>query len=88
MKDSMVIPFFLPCRRFFIFLSAMIPAAFVIAAGMLWAQSPIIAPNAKVELLADGFEFTEGPASDSEGNVYFTDQPNNRILVWNIDGTL
>ncbi|HOX03649.1 MAG TPA: SMP-30/gluconolactonase/LRE family protein [Candidatus Paceibacterota bacterium] len=48
----------------------------------------IIAPGAKVELLADGFEFTEGPAADREGNVYFTDQPNDRILKWSLDGKL
>ncbi|MGI6456010.1 MAG: SMP-30/gluconolactonase/LRE family protein [bacterium] len=48
----------------------------------------IIAPDAKVEKLADGFQFTEGPAADPEGNVYFTDQPNDRIMKWNIDGTV
>ncbi|MCX7664899.1 MAG: SMP-30/gluconolactonase/LRE family protein [Gemmataceae bacterium] len=45
-------------------------------------------PSAKVEKLADGFTFTEGPASDSQGNVYFTDQPSNRILKWSIEGKL
>ncbi|WP_298472603.1 SMP-30/gluconolactonase/LRE family protein [uncultured Maribacter sp.] len=42
----------------------------------------IIAKNAKLELVSDAFKFTEGPASDKDGNVYFTDQPNNRILMW------
>ena len=51
-------------------------------------NSNIIAPGAKVEKLADGFRFTEGPAVDKEGNVYFTDQPNNRILKWSVDGKL
>jgi sugar lactone lactonase YvrE len=31
------------------------------------------------ELVASGFKFTEGPAVDSEGNLYFSDVPNNRI---------
>ena len=44
----------------------------------------IIAKGAKVEKLADGFRFTEGPAVDKKGNVYFTDQPNNRILIWSV----
>lgn len=44
----------------------------------------IIKDGAQAELLADGFLFTEGPSADSKGNVYFTDQPNDRILVWNI----
>jgi len=58
------------------------------SSGALSAQSPVIAPGAKVELLAGGFKFTEGPASDKAGNVYFTDQPNDRILIWNTDGKL
>lgn len=43
----------------------------------------IIADNAKVEELGNGFSFTEGPTSDKKGNVYFTDQPNNKIHIWN-----
>lgn len=43
----------------------------------------ILAPGAKLEKLADGFLFTEGPTADNRGNVYFTDQPNDRIMLWN-----
>jgi gluconolactonase len=52
------------------------------------ARAAVTAPDAKVELLSRGFSFTEGPASDAEGNVYFTDQPNDRILKWTVDGRL
>ena len=52
------------------------------------SNKPIIAPGAKVEKLADGFSFTEGPAVDKKGNVYFTDQPNDRIMKWSTDGKL
>ena len=46
-------------------------------------------PNgAKPEKLAGGFKFTEGPACDKEGNIFFTDQPNNRIMKWSTDGNL
>jgi len=45
------------------------------------AQIPI-SPNAELILAGDGFKFTEGPAADRHGNVYFTDQPNDRILKW------
>lgn len=31
------------------------------------------------QLVASGYRFTEGPAADNAGNVYFTDIPNNRI---------
>lgn len=48
-------------------------------------QHELIADGAKLQLVSDGFEFTEGPASDSQGNVYFTDQPNNRIHKWSVD---
>ena len=52
------------------------------------AEGGVIAPGATLEKLAGGFEFTEGPTSDRDGNVFFTDQPNNRILKWSVDGTL
>jgi gluconolactonase len=48
----------------------------------------VIAPGAMLEKLAGGFAFTEGPTSDAAGNVYFTDQPNDRILRWGVDGRL
>jgi gluconolactonase len=51
-------------------------------------QQRIIAPGATVEKLAEGFLFTEGPAADRSGNVYFTDQPNNRILKYSVEGEL
>jgi len=50
--------------------------------------SLVIAPGAKLEKLAGEFQFTEGPTCDKEGNVFFTDQPNNRIMKWSVDGKL
>lgn len=55
--------------------------------GLAVAQTPI-AEGAKVIKLADGFSFTEGPATDAKGNVYFTDQPNNLIYLWTVEGKL
>ncbi len=52
-----------------------------------WAQS-VTAPGAKLKLVAGDFKFTEGPAADREGNVYFTDQPNDRILRWDVRGAV
>ncbi len=60
----------------------------IIAAPAAGDENTILAPGAKVEKLAGGFKFTEGPAADAEGNVFFTDQPNDRILKWSIDGKL
>lgn len=44
--------------------------------------------DAKVTLIADTFKFTEGPAADSEGVVYFTDQPNDRIMKVDLEGNV
>jgi len=52
------------------------------------ADAGVVAPDAKVEKLAGDFAFTEGPAADAQGNVYFTDQPNDRTLKWSVDGKL
>src|SRR3954470_3341020 len=32
--------------------------------------------------IAAGFSFTEGPAVDRHGDVFFTDQPNDKIYKW------
>jgi len=45
----------------------------------------IVAEGAIVKKIAEGFSFTEGPAVDQYGNVYFTDQPNDRIHKWSAD---
>ncbi len=47
-----------------------------------------VAPGGKLEKLAGGFAFTEGPTCDKAGNVFFVDQPNNRILEWTTDGKI
>ena len=53
------------------------------ACSLANAQVPI-APGETPKLLAVGFKFTEGPVADDEGNVYFTDQPNDRIMKWTV----
>ncbi len=60
----------------------------IMASMLSGAQEGVVAPGAKVEKLAGGFEFTEGPTCDTQGNVFFTDQPNNRILKWSVEGKL
>ncbi|MBT9393035.1 SMP-30/gluconolactonase/LRE family protein [Hymenobacter sp. NST-14] len=47
------------------------------------ASASPVAAGATPRLVARQFSFTEGPAPDRAGNVYFTDQPNNRI--WRYD---
>jgi gluconolactonase len=48
----------------------------------------IVAEGATPVLISNEFKFTEGPASDKKGNVYFTDQPNNKIMKYDTDGKL
>ena len=38
--------------------------------------------HGQLSVLGTGFGFTEGPAVDRHGNVFFTDQPNDRIYRW------
>ena len=42
----------------------------------------IVNNGAEIQLVSNQFSFTEGPASDRFGNVYFTDQPNDKIYFW------
>ncbi|WP_434977989.1 SMP-30/gluconolactonase/LRE family protein [Daejeonia sp. YH14] len=62
------------------------PFAFILISGLLMLQScntkRLLKQNSEPVLLASGFSFTEGPAADKEGNVYFTDQPNDKIYIW------
>ncbi len=44
------------------------------------------ATGAELRQVASGCEFTEGPAADAEGNLYFSDCPRNRIHVLRKDG--
>ena len=59
-----------------------------IAFLFLSSQRSLVAPEAKLELIAQDFAFTEGPAADRKGNVYFTDQPNNKIWKYSTNGKL
>ncbi|HMC66040.1 MAG TPA: SMP-30/gluconolactonase/LRE family protein [Gemmataceae bacterium] len=49
---------------------------------------PGIGPTTKIAKLHTGFKFTEGPAADRDGNVYFSDIPNQRIHKVDTDGKL
>ena len=59
-----------------------LPVLFLTVLCSTGTKKGIIEPGAAVEKLSGEFSFTEGPTTDSRGNVYFTDQPNDRIMVW------
>lgn len=49
----------------------------------------LVAEGAELIQISNEYSFTEGPASDKNGNVFFTDQPNDKIIKWNeSDNTL
>ncbi|MEH6513800.1 SMP-30/gluconolactonase/LRE family protein [Maribacter arcticus] len=49
----------------------------------------LVTDGAELNQISNKYSFTEGPASDKNGNVYFTDQPNDKIIKWNeADNTL
>ena len=60
----------------------------LLGSSVFAAENGILASGATLQKLAGDFIFTEGPACDSEGNVFFTDQPNDRILKWSTEGKL
>lgn len=45
-------------------------------------KKKLVAKNAQLKKVGEGFTFTEGPAVHRNGDVFFTDQPNNKILRW------
>lgn len=51
-------------------------------------ESNALFDQGKLQLISREFKFTEGPSADKEGNVYFTDQPNNKIWKYDVVGQL
>jgi len=48
----------------------------------------VVKQGATLQQVAKQFSFTEGPAANKNGDVYFTDQPNNKIWKYSSDGKL
>ena len=51
-------------------------------------NNDLIAKDAKVTKAGGGYSFTEGPSVSPDGRVFFTDQPNDKIDVWNENGSI
>jgi gluconolactonase len=69
-------------------LSLLLVASAVFISSRLLQAQDVIAPGAKLQKLAGDFVFTEGATCDKDGNVFFVDQPNDRIMEWSVDGKL
>ena len=48
----------------------------------------VLDADVKLQLINDKFGFAEGPTVDKKGNIFFTDQPNNKIYKYDTDGQL
>ncbi|RYE34724.1 MAG: SMP-30/gluconolactonase/LRE family protein, partial [Sphingobacteriaceae bacterium] len=48
----------------------------------------VVANGARLQLISNQFSFTEGAAVDKKGNVFFTDQPNDKIWEYDVNGRL
>ena len=69
------------------FKNALAISLLILASSSSFAQIEdkrgIVAKNAELTKVQDGFSFTEGPAINRQGDVFFTDQPNDKIYRWN-----
>src|ERR1700753_2809133 len=52
------------------------------------AQTAPFDTTAQPQLISKQFSFTEGASVDKKGNVFFTDQPNNKIWEYSTNGKL
>lgn len=69
-------------------LKIFIEALSILVAIKSSAQQTLFDTTEKPKLIAKQFSFTEGSSVDKQGNVFFTDQPNNQIWEYSIDGKL
>jgi gluconolactonase len=62
----------------------------VVSVGTAAAQDavPGIGPKGAIKKAQTGFKFTEGPIGDTDGNVYFSDIPNEKIHKIDAQGQL
>ena len=58
----------------------------ILASSSIFSQSKglkkIVCKNSELIQVQTGFSFTEGPAVAPDGRIFFTDQPNNKIYIW------
>src|SRR5690349_15922955 len=72
------------------------PCRFVLCASVLLLTSigftadriPGIGPTGEVKKAHGGFQFTEGPAADREGNLYFSDVSGDKLFKLDARGEL
>jgi sugar lactone lactonase YvrE len=74
----------LPVHRSLILFAVVLLAGSVLAQDMPLSQ--VLIEGEDWRLVGEGYKFTEGPAVNARGEVYFTDVPDNRIYKVSLDG--
>ena len=65
-----------------------IPEISVVTNMKAQQQDSLVAPGATLQKVSSQFSFTEGASVDKKGNVFFTDQPNDKIWKYDLGGKL
>lgn len=60
----------------------------ITALGQSPDSIPLVKPGATLKQVSKQFSFTEGPTADKKGNIFFTDQPNDKIWKYDTEGNL
>lgn len=60
----------------------------MLSCSRVYAQTALYDTTNKPQLISRQFTFTEGASVDQYGNVFFTDQPNNKIWEYDVNGNL
>jgi gluconolactonase len=69
-------------------IGAVLCVFFGVSGAVFGQKKALFGADEKPQLISKQFAFTEGPAVDKKGNIFFTDQPNNRIWKYDTDGKL
>lgn len=67
---------------------SIVPAISTVQADTNVNLDQLVRPGAVLQKVSDQFRFTEGPATDKKGNIFFTDQPNDKIWKYDTQGNL
>ncbi len=59
-----------------------------VAAGQDMPLTQVLLDDQPWQLVSEGYGFTEGPATDAQGNVFFVDVPASKIFKIAVDGTV
>ncbi len=73
-------------RRTTLFLASVIFLSSAVAAPV--RADDVLEPGAGIKKIAGDCKFTEGPAVDAQGNLFFSDGPNDRIMKRAPDGSV